>query len=99
MGEVFVSTGVWFIMNPKSSGNYHGFTGRNEHGDPHVEVYFQGNKADLFLKTKHFEVITGKIHPRMKKAAKVLLSKYTDELLKMWETGNIYLIVNDFDHR
>lgn len=92
--KIHRSIGVVYVMNPRSTGNHHGYTGRNEHGDPHLHAITEYGEYKVYIITGEIESIYGSPRPNaeLRQDASNFLLSHKHELLKMWETQHFYEI-------
>lgn len=80
--------GVYIYMYKRSS---FGKGNRDEHtNNPHIHLEYQGNKIKVYINNLQYKVETGKLLPVMKSVAIAFIEKNKQNLLKMWESGNIH---------
>jgi len=58
-----------------------------EHNPPHIHAFYGGQSASFLIASG--EVLEGAFPKNAKKLVKEFITKYRDELFRMWETGII----------
>lgn len=92
--------GIKFGMNPRSTGNYHGYTGRNEHGDPHLVVQHQNNIVEVYIKDCSVKSVKqGEYTRTMKKYTELYINQFREKLLHKWETQDFSEMKVKRNHR
>lgn len=99
--NIHYDLGITYDMNPRSTGNYHGHTGRNEHGDPHLHAITIKGEYKVYIITGEIKSINGSPSPNTGLRQDILdfIVPHRNELLEMWETQRFYLIKNRKKHR
>ena len=99
--KVHKDLGVIYDMRPRSTGNDHGFTGRNEHGDPHLHAIHEDGKFKVYILTGEIKPEKGYSEPnaKLREIITEFIADYRRELLKMWKTQQFYLIKNNKKHK
>ena len=100
-GNIHYDISIVYEMRPRSTGNYHGYTGRNEHGDPHVHAHTEYGEYKVYIITGEIEPVKDAPSPNayLRGKSGEFIEENREELLTMWKTQNFHIIKNKKKHK